>query len=347
MLWTSGATHGKVKEENIIPDTCSIIICAKNESVNLRKNLPALLAQKELSFELIVVNDASEDETAAVLEQFVKDYPQLVVVSVSKDDKRLLPGKKFALSKGIQAAKNEKLLLCDADCIPATPEWAALMIKALQKPKEIIAGYGAYTPEKGWLNVFIRWETLHTFIQYSTYAKSGLPYMAVGRNLACRKTLLQEAQSEPVWASMPSGDDDLLIRLKGTRSNVGIVSDPLAFTYSEAKATFSDWAKQKQRHLSTGKHYRKSIQFLLGIYGLSHGVMWLLFIALWIAGYGYLISSLMILRCLLVWSLWAINAGVMREKKLILWLPLCDIGWAFYNLFLSPYIFFKTKKQWT
>lgn len=343
MLWVKPSSElKKNKQTAIVP--VSIIICAKNEAKNLLENLPFILSQNHPDFEVIVVNDASDDLTETVLNGF--SDKKLKIVHIPVDEERTLPGKKFALSKGIAAAGNEQLLLCDADCKPASNEWASLMTANLILSKEIVAGYGAYEKRKGWLNVFIRWETLHTFLQYSTYAQSGVPYMAVGRNLACTKSVLLKAQSEPIWASMPSGDDDLLIQLMGNRKNVGIVSNSAAFTYSEAKATFREWIMQKQRHLSTGKLYKKHIQLLLGLYGLSHGIMWLLWLALWIGGYGYLISSLMLLRCLLVWSLWAIGAESMKEKNLILWLPLCDIGWAIYNLFLSPYIFFKTKKQW-
>jgi glycosyltransferase involved in cell wall biosynthesis len=346
MLWAGGSAKdaARVAEGNAEP--LSIIICAHNEAANLAQNLPILLQQSAANYEVIVVNDASEDDSDNILQALSAQYSHLGVVKIGKEEERLLPGKKFALSKGIAAAKNENLLLCDADCMPASERWASLMNNALVGQKEIVAGYGAYAPRKGWLNVFVRWETLHTFLQYSSYAKTGLPYMAVGRNLACKKSVLLQAQADPLWAAMPSGDDDLLIRLMGNKKNVAIVANPSAFTISEAKTSFGEWVHQKQRHVSTGKIYKKHIQLLLGAYGASHGLMWLLWLMLWIGGMGYLISSLMILRCMLVWSLWAIHAENLKEKKLILWLPLCDIGWGIYHLILSPYIFYKTKKQW-
>jgi len=346
MLWAMPSSNNKLMYETIEKAGLSIIICAKNEAQNLEKNLPHILDQRHPNLEIIVVNDASEDETGLVLQHFAAQYNHLHIINIPLDEEHHLPGKKWALSRGLAAAKNENLLLCDADCRPTSPHWAELMAKGLQGPVEIVAGYGAYTPKKNCLNIFIRWETLHTFLQYSTYSYSGIPYMAVGRNLACTKSILLEAQKDPLWATMPSGDDDLLIRLKANKSNMSILADSNAFTMSEAKVNLKDWLAQKQRHLSTGKLYKKPIQFLLGIYAVSHGLMWLLWITLLFAGKGYLISSMMMLRCILVWSLWAISAENLKEKKLMLFLPLCDIAWAFYNLILSPYIFYKTKKQW-
>lgn len=345
MLWAGPSSAGTGRKEEHTGQPLSIIICARNEASKLRENLEAVLQQDHPHFEVIVVNDRSEDDTATVLGSF-SAYSNLVVIHISPAEAPGLPGKKFALSKGVAAARHEQLLLCDADCIPASAGWARLMTAPLQEKTEIVAGYGAYERHKGWLNVFIRWETLHTFIQYSSFTRSGMPYMAVGRNLACTKSILLQAQAHPLWASMPSGDDDLLIRIAANRQNTRIVQEPAAFTFSAPKTTFSAWLSQKQRHLSTGKLYRPHIKLLLGLYGLSHGLMWLLFALLCCAGNAYLVSTMMLLRCLLSWSMWAAAAQAMREKNLLFFLPLCDVGWALYNLVLSPYILFKTKKQW-
>src|SRR6185312_16266737 len=109
-------------------------------------------------------------------------------------DERNLQGKKFALSYGVVYAKNDWLLLTDADCAPTSNRWLEQMVAPLAAGKEIVAGYGGYNKTWGLLNAFIRWETLHTFLQYSAYSLAGKPYMAVGRNLACTKDILLKAQ---------------------------------------------------------------------------------------------------------------------------------------------------------
>src|SRR5579859_1734459 len=56
----------------------SVIICAHNEAKNLEKNLPIVLSQKyETDFEVIVVNDASTDDTANVLKVLEQRYHNL------------------------------------------------------------------------------------------------------------------------------------------------------------------------------------------------------------------------------------------------------------------------------
>ncbi|MBK6997687.1 MAG: glycosyltransferase [Lewinellaceae bacterium] len=121
----------------------TIIICARNEAENLRRYLPAVLAQQfKQPWELLVVDDASEDKTPAVLQDFQKKNPERM--RVLRIDQKIYAGKKHALAQGIAAAKHDHLLLTDADCLPASPLWLAHMAAMLMvKPEtEIVLGYG-------------------------------------------------------------------------------------------------------------------------------------------------------------------------------------------------------------
>jgi len=330
----------------------SIIICAKNEAANLKKNLPSILSQRYSNdaglplYEVIVVNDASDDDTVQVLMELEQRYDNLWDISISKDAVRDLPGKKFALSKGLAFAQNSWLVLIDADCAPASDTWLETMVAPLAEGKEIVAGYGGYAKGGGLLNAFKRWETLHTFLQYSTYAMAGNPYMAVGRNMACTKEALLKAQQSQVWGALPSGDDDLLVSVAGNANNTAIVCHEQAFTYTAAKATWGEWIRQKQRHLSTGKYYKKDIKLLLGAYGIAHAGLWLSFFALLFSSYWLLAINVMAVRCILYWALWAVTAMKLQEKKLIYFFPFFDIAWMVYNFVFFPYITWKDKRNW-
>ncbi len=330
----------------------SVVICAKNEGENLRKNLPTILSQQYFNehgkpnYEVIVVNDASTDDTAEVLKELEMQYDNLWDVVIPPDAVRDLKGKKFALGKGVAHAANDWLVLTDADCIPASDKWLAQMVAPLAQGKEIVAGYGGYNKMPGLLNAFIRWETLHTFLQYSTYTLAGQPYMAVGRNMACTKAVMKKASEAEVWNALPSGDDDLLVSIAGTAENMAVVADASAFTWSDVKRTFSEWVKQKQRHLSAGKYYKQSTKWLLAFYAAAHALMWLSFLPLLLSGHWQMALIVMMARCLVYWGLWAVTAVKLKEASLIYLFPLFDIGWLVYNFAFFPYITWKNKQQW-
>src|SRR5205085_10491886 len=72
--------------------------------------------------------------------------------------------------------------------------------------------------------------------------------------------------------------DDLFINKVATRENTTVVIDPEAFTLSKPKQTWRDWIRQKRRHYSTGKYYKTSHKFLLGLYTGSFILFYLLFV---------------------------------------------------------------------
>jgi len=341
----------------------SVIVCAKNEAKNLTENLPSILQQAyhneagQPLFEVIVVNDQSTDGTDAILAGFQAAYPHLRIVSIAPDAPRLLPGKKFALGKGLEAASHELILMTDADCKPASKAWISWMAYPFSQGRDIVAGYGGFYARRGFLNQFIRCETVHTYLQYLTYNMAGIPYMAVGRNLACRKALLEKAQQDPLWSQTASGDDDLLIRIGATPGNMVVNHHPASFTHSAACDTWTGWVRQKQRHFSTGKLYHKKVQYLLGGYALSHACFWLGLLAMIIllfvqpgnlpVSYPTIVVPVVLLRLALMWSTWSELSDRVERKGLKFFWPVFDFAWLLYNFIFAPYIFWKNKQQWT
>jgi glycosyltransferase involved in cell wall biosynthesis len=326
------------KEEGV-----SVIICARNEASNLAGNLPVILQQQYEVFEVLVVNDGSTDGTNSVLAGLQEQYGNLKVVEYTDGGR----GKKRLIAAAVAAAAHDRMLFTDADCRPASDRWIALMSSPLAREKEIVAGYGGYFHVPGLLNAFVRWETLHTWLQICVMARGGAPYMAVGRNLACTKSAVKRAMQDPIWAILPQGDDDMLVRCVATRENYAVQDDPASFTGTTAKATWKDWYTQKQRHMSTGKYYRAHVKMLLGAYAISHAAGWLIFFYLLLMPAAGAACWLWGARCLLFWMAQNRAARAVNEKDLVFLLPVFDIGWMMYNFALLPYIAWKNKTTWT
>ena len=245
----------------------SIIICAKNELDNLRKNLPIILAQNYFNFEVLVVNDQSSDESTFFLNELAKENKHLIIVNIDDFVTHGL-GKKFALTLGIKTAKHEHLLLTDADCIPNSKDWVKQMSSNFNDA-EIILGYGSYEKKKGLLNKIIRFETFNVAQQYFSYALAEKTYMGVGRNLAYTKSLFFDNKGFASHIHIPSGDDDLFIQEIAPNSTVAIEMANDGQTTSEVIKSWKDWIYQKRRHLSTAPLYKAKFKVLLGLYPLA------------------------------------------------------------------------------
>ncbi len=91
----------------------SVIIPAYNEDRRLPGTLASVyryLHQSEISFEIIVVDDGSYDNTAAFVEDFARQYPGVRLISYAANR-----GKGFAVRTGMLAALGDYLLMNDAD----------------------------------------------------------------------------------------------------------------------------------------------------------------------------------------------------------------------------------------
>lgn len=312
----------------------SVIVCAKNEAENLKKNLPAILEQHHSDYEVIVVNDGSSDDTEIVIHELRQKYAHLRITNIP-DDRNFSHGKKLAVAIGIKAAKNELLLFTDADCKPQTNDWIATMQKRFNDDVSILLGYGGYYEEKGLLNNYIRFETVYIALQYFSFALGGFPYMGVGRNLAYRKSLFFENKGFTNHKHVLSGDDDLFVSDVATRKNTEIEYRQLSHTRSRAEKTFKQFIKQKRRHLTTAKYYQGKHKFLLGLESFSRMLFYIT--GIWLISLNHLIIitlSVFIGRELLFMLIYKSTMNRLEEKKILLTSLIFDILVPFFNGFL-------------
>ncbi|WP_282039688.1 glycosyltransferase [Saccharicrinis aurantiacus] len=265
----------KYKDPEVSKDLppVSVIICARNESKNLENNLYKILSQEYPSdFEVVVVNDASEDDSELVLAKLKREHTNLYYTTIPHD-RQFSHGKKLALTLGVKAAKNEHLIFTDADCVPQSNKWLCHMANGLLQ-KDIVLGVGLYKKRKGLSNLLLRYDTFMIAVQYISFAIKKKTYMGVGRNMAYTKKTFYDTGGFKSHSHILSGDDDLFIQEAATKNNVAIVTNPDSFTLSESPNNFSEWCNQKKRHLTTSKHYKNKSKRLIGIEIFSRQLFW-------------------------------------------------------------------------
>jgi cellulose synthase/poly-beta-1,6-N-acetylglucosamine synthase-like glycosyltransferase len=316
-------------------EAISVIICARNEAENITTNLPLVLEQDYPQYEVIVVNDCSYDESQDILEKMQEKYSHLRVTQI-KPDEKFSHGKKLALTIGIKAAKNEWLVLTDADCKPESKKWLSTMQQNFSDSAEIVLGYGGYNAEKGFLNQLIRFDTFFIALQYFGFALCKIPYMGVGRNLAYKKSLFLKNKGFASHAQILSGDDDLFINEVANSKNTSVEFSIDAHTRSVPKKTFAQWTEQKKRHFLTSYRYKFLHKFLLGLEIFTRFLFYLslIFLAIFSLKTLYIAVSLFIIRMTLQLFIFSSALKKLNEKKLLIISLLFDFILPLINLFL-------------
>ncbi|PIX32849.1 MAG: glycosyl transferase family 2 [Bacteroidetes bacterium CG_4_8_14_3_um_filter_31_14] len=331
-----------VKEQNNIENIpISVIICAHDEAENLEIFLPLVLKQNYPTFEVIVVNDCSEDNTEDVLKIFQKQYFNLNVTTIKKDEK-FTHGKKLAQTIGIKAAKYETLLFTDADCYPENENWIKSVCSNYRTSTEIVLGYGAYEKTKGFLNKVIRFDTFFIALQYLSFALAGVPYMGVGRNLSYKKNLFFKNKGFANHARLLSGDDDLFVNETADSKNTKVAINAHSFTLSVPKKKFNFWLSQKKRHRTTFTRYKLKHKVLLALEPISRMLFYVCLITLLAFNfYPIIVISFFALRLIVQMLVIYFATRKLHEKDLLLYSPIFD----FIFIFIGFIIFFSRKHK--
>jgi len=331
-----------VKEQSNIENIpISVIICAHDEAENLEIFLPLVLKQNYPTFEVIVVNDCSEDNTEDVLKIFQKQYFNLNVTTIKKDEK-FTHGKKLAQTIGIKAAKYETLLFTDADCYPENENWIKSVCSNYRTSTEIVLGYGAYEKTKGFLNKVIRFDTFFIALQYLSFALAGVPYMGVGRNLSYKKNLFFKNKGFANHARLLSGDDDLFVNETADSKNTKVAINAHSFTLSVPKKKFNFWLSQKKRHRTTFTRYKLKHKVLLALEPISRMLFYVCLITLLAFNfYPIIVISFFALRLIVQMLVIYFATRKLHEKDLLLYSPIFD----FIFIFIGFIIFFSRKHK--
>lgn len=276
-FYSKGANYGNTRPG------VTILVCALNELENLKQLLPLLDIQEYPEFEVILLDDRSDDES----EQFIRDnigkWKHIRYIRINDEFAHITP-KKYALTVGMKQAKFPIMLMTDADCRPVSTHWITAMTSKVSENKDIVLGFSPYIKQKGLLNWFIRCETFYAAVQYLSFALAGFTYMGVGRNILYKKSVFFANKGFYRHKHVYGGDDDIFLNEVSTAFNTTISIEEDSFIYSEPKTSWKAWYRQKQRHLAVSQYYKMRNKILLGLLSGAHIAVWITGIAVLIAG---------------------------------------------------------------
>ncbi|MFH0733985.1 MAG: glycosyltransferase [bacterium] len=234
--------------------TFSIIISLKNEEYNIKNLIDSLkdINYNINNYEIIFIDDNSSDNTFELIHNFSACLSNFKILT-SKN--KIYPAKKGALDIGIKEAKNDYILITDADCIIPT-DWINEYNKKFNNNFHLVFGASPFIQKSSFINKFSCFENLRTLILTFFASKINFPYSAAARNIGFKKSFYFKIDGFSNMLDTYSGDDDLLIR-EAIKNNakIGVLTNNNSFVYSSTKNTVSNFLKQKFRHTSTSYHY--------------------------------------------------------------------------------------------
>jgi len=220
----------KIKNQPFI----SVVIAARNEAQRIKPTLDSLLKLNypKDKYEIIWVDDASEDQTAEFINGYVANQDHWQLIRLKRDNAKLQE-KKAALNKAIEQAKGEIILTTDADC--SVPEkWLSAMAAMFDDQTIMVLGHSVLEKKKGLLDKLLRFDNLFSGIMVAAPTMAGFAMSSVGRNMAYRKSAYLEAGGFEEISQHKSGDDVHLTELFRRK-----LSGEIRFCFGEDSYTFT------------------------------------------------------------------------------------------------------------
>ena len=260
ILFSIGFDNVKIFDsfEGSVKNRFSIIVPFRNEA----KNLPSLLQSieklhypKEL-FEVLFVNDESEDNSVKIIERFFANAQN--DIQILENIRSSNSPKKDAIETAINTAKNEWIVTTDADCI--LPErWLQVFDTFIQQHKPyFIAAPVTYPIAKSFLNRFQLLDLLS--LQGATIGGFGIrkPFLCNGANLCYKKAIFLEVNGFSGNEKIASGDDIFLMEkfLKKHPEKVTYLKSNEAIVLTQPQPTISDLLHQRKRWAAKSTHYQ-------------------------------------------------------------------------------------------
>lgn len=305
----------------------SILVPARNEEKNIGRCIQSLLAQDYPSFEVLVLDDQSNDGTLAILRQIADSQPKLKVLTGSATPENK-SGKNWACSQLAQQAQGDLLLYTDADTFHQPQSLLEIVTALIGEQADLLTGFPrqqALTWGERILVPFFTWASI-SFIPLWLAYRIRVPTLvvAVGQMMLFRREAYQKIGGHKSLEKAIVDDLMLARKIKaaGLRWRVVRLSDLISCRmYHGGRETIEGFTK----------NYFSAFDSRLLIY---------LFVFLWLAILFW--TPLMVLA---IWGFGLAPAASIIEVEacmglsLLLWMiPYREIGTPFYLGFLYPFM---------
>jgi len=250
----------------------TVIIPARNEAANIKACVDSILNQDypATAFEIIVIDDFSEDDTAFIVHALSQQYPQVRLLKLAEHCKEgeTLAYKKKAIEIAVAEAKGNWILTTDADCI-VPPRWLFLYNAYIQEHQPcFVAAPVMFIKTAGILNQFQLLDFLALQGITAAAVGAGKHSMSNGANLGFEKTAFIAVGGYQGVDHIASGDDMFLMhKMKQTlHKPVGYLFHPDAIVLTAAMDTWKGFIMQRIRWASKARYYDdRSITMVLTV----------------------------------------------------------------------------------
>ena len=267
----------KEPKENIQEKPVSILLSVRNEEGRIEKLLLRLLEQQYQDYEVIVVDNFSEDNTLMIIGALSNKYPRLKFSALSQE---LRFSEKMTVNLALKAAHNDWTIFLSPEAEEISSDFLKKINNEITGEQIIALNYVNYTPQKDFYNTWCRVERFYSFLTSAAYSLSGIILFFQQNNVLFRKQIYFESAGFKGRMNEDFANMELLFN-NGKKNKVVVSVAPETNLRENVSLEKADFKELVQKRIQIKKNFSIIKRMILGLEDfaailLLTGFVWLL-----------------------------------------------------------------------
>lgn len=267
----------KEPKENIRKKPVSILLSVRNEEERIEKLLLRLLEQQYQDYEVIVVDNFSEDNTLTIIGALSNKYPRLKFSALSQE---LRFSEKMTVNLALKAAHYDWAIFLSPEAEEISSDFLKKINNEITGEQVIALNYSNYTPQKGFFNRWCRVERFYSFLTSAAYSLSGIMLFFQQNNVLFRKQIYFESAGFKGRMNEDFANMELLFNT-GKKNKVVVSVAPETNLRENVSLAKADFKELVQKRIQIKKKFSIIKRMILGLEDfatilLLSGFIWLL-----------------------------------------------------------------------
>jgi len=264
-------------KENNPEKPVSILLSVRNEEERIEQLLLRLLDQQYQEYEIVVVDNFSEDNTLTIIGALAKKYPRIKFSALSQD---LRFSEKMVVNLALKAAHYDWVIFLSPEAGGISPDFLKKINNEVVDAGSIALNYMNYAPQKGFYNTWCRVERFYSFVSSAAYSLSGITIFFQQNNVLFPKQIYFESAGFKGRMNDDFANMELLFN-KGKKNNVVVSFDPDTHLRENVNPDKTDFSDLVRKRILIKRNFGLIKKLILGLEDFSAillitGLVWLL-----------------------------------------------------------------------
>lgn len=253
------ALHKK-ESFSMAPNQISIILPLRNEEPRIRELVSKLTELSFGDYQVIVINEYSEDNTLEILNVLAENNPRLKVTSLSQETRFL---EKQAINIGLKGAQAPWILLLTSESGSINQELLSKLNGLLDKNTDAVIAYTNVARTKGIRNLLCRLERFNQFMISGSWVLLGQPFVFNENNVLFRKSLYFDTQGFKHKLNLNFANLELIFNENFKKDRIKITTNPELVIHELVEDDRGDHTKLIKKGVQIRQSLRWPIKFSL------------------------------------------------------------------------------------